>query len=298
MPRQQDHEPPRQRLPTEHMNAEGRGHSSLLSTRAFEGTQRSPVGPRAGSDNQVVLLFSCHGGTGSTTLATTLGTLLAWSDRSACLLDIDLQFGDVLTALNLEGTFPISEVICELDTFDPDRVMARLPRHRSGLCVLSQVGHIQGLSSLSHQSLSQMITAIRSTFDVLIIDGVRDFNDYALAACDAADTVLMVASQDLPTLKGLRMRLELFEQLGYDPRLIRVVLNRYSRRSPVRLATIKSLLEVNLDFVIRNDFKSVHRALEQGKTLMETATRARVTRDIRALYDALFAPGAEKGRKR
>jgi pilus assembly protein CpaE len=272
------------------------GYRSLLQTRIYE-TPSQPSAVSSVDGGQGTLFFACHGGTGSTTLAVNTGAMLARAKKRTCIVDLDLQFGDVLTALDLKGDCPVSDLIADLDSVDAGYLQSKLPRHGSGLYVLSQVGYIDGLSSITHSKFSKLMRRLRRCFDVVLFDGVRDFNDHALAALDVADTVVMVATQDLPALKGLVMRFELFKRLNYDPSRVRVVINRCSGRTPVSLQAAIRSLEVAPEFFVTNDSGTVSRSLRDGRPLIERAPGARVTREIGAMVEQMFGvrPGTKQG---
>ncbi|MBK6849404.1 MAG: hypothetical protein IPG96_18360 [Proteobacteria bacterium] len=275
-----------------------RRRQSLLATRVEEQSAhvRAPR-PRSSrrSRRQLTVLLACHGGVGATTLATSIGALVAQGGRRACIVDLDLQFGAVLTTLNLKGRFPLSEVAAELRAhgksggLDKELLRGRLPRWGDALWVAAQVGCVEGLAAVEADRMGALLEQIKRCFDVTLIDGLRDFNDLALAALDVADRVVLVATQDVPALRGLAARLDILRRLGYEASDLHVVLNRYSEKGPVPLEAIVESLGVRPGFLVANDFKTVHRAINDGVPLPESAPQARVTQGIAALVEALFA---------
>jgi pilus assembly protein CpaE len=275
---------------------------SVLLTRMEEAEQKPRKARRRRSRHSVGLFFSCHGGNGTTTIATHVGALLASRGKRTCLLDLDLQFGDALAALNLRGRCPLSEVATEKslydgDRLDPDLFLARLPRHASGLFVLSQVGHVDGLSEVGPDKLPGLLRQIRRCFDVVLIDGIRDFNDVALAALDVTDRIALVTAQDVPSLRGLVMRLEIFKRLGYSLGELNLLVSRFSKRAPIPLDAIAASVQLEPRFVVEDDFKLVHKALSDGHLLTEVAPRAQVTQDLIGIVEDLFGvPCTESGK--
>ena len=69
-----------------------------------------PVGPRA--DGQIYAVFAAKGGYGKTTLATNLALALqSGGERRVCLLDLDLDYGDVASVLDLATTRTLARLI-------------------------------------------------------------------------------------------------------------------------------------------------------------------------------------------
>ena len=272
------------------------GHLRLLT--ASEPPADSLVLPRR--DGRTVLFLGCHGGCGSTTLATSVGVSLARSGLQTAILDLDLQFGNVLTALDLQPSFSLTDVLALLDAEDEQAMLARLPRHRDGLFVLSQVGDIDGLVRLSSKRLGAMIPKLRRHFDVLIVDGARDFHENTLAVLDEVAEVLLVLTEDVPAVRGLAARLGVLDRLGFDQTRRRIVLNRHQSSSRVKPRVLVEALGVCAHYLVANDFPVVHRCLDEGRTLFEVARRARVTRDVEKMTADLFgcSRGAGRGRRR
>jgi len=280
----------------------GQGRLSLLATRVFEGLPPVPIEradrtERAIHDGQVTLFLSCHGGAGGTTIATTVGAMLAGEGKRVCILDLDLQFGEVLTALNMRNHCPISTLIQQPGPIAEADLLPRLSRHPTGLHVLSQVGNIDGVGTVDPARLSELLRQVRECFDHVLIDGVRDFNDHALSVMDLADTFVLVATQDVPALRGLLMRLELLKRLHFHRAALHVLINRYSSRATVSLATIETALGVQPSHIVRNDFRTVHRALNDGTPLPELAPHAPVTRDLWAVVHDLYGLEARRPRR-
>lgn len=275
------------------------GSRSLLATRM--GDDDHPIKLRAvhakrrrRSKHRLALFFSCHGGTGTTFLSASVATMLARAGRRTCLLDLDLQFGDALAALDLRPRCSISEVtsdetLREGSKVDRDLLLTRLPRHPSGLFVLSQVGDVEGLGDVSIDDLTDLLRQLRRIFEFVIVDGVRDFNDLALTTLDVADTIALVATQDVSTLRGLVLRLEIFKRLGYEPADLRLVVNRFARKSLVPLDAIANSVDLEPSFVVEDDYKLAHRVLNEGRALLDVAPRAQMTLDVALIVEHLFS---------
>ncbi|MEZ5269896.1 MAG: P-loop NTPase [Microthrixaceae bacterium] len=105
-----------------------------------------PTAPPADSEGadleavngKVYSIFSTKGGSGKSVLATSLATTLARrSDLPVCLVDADLQFGDVAVMLKLAPSHTIVDAVSVLDRLDPAMLDGLLVTHEpSGLRVL------------------------------------------------------------------------------------------------------------------------------------------------------------------
>ena len=121
----------------------------------------------------------------------------------------------------------------------------------------------------------------------MIIDGVRDFGDYALSVLDMADVITMVLAQDVSSVRRAARAITLFRRLGYSDNKLKVVLNRWTRKAQVSNDEIARALRLSVSAKVRNDFKRVHAALDAGALLANVAPGSGVTQDFDHLATVL-----------
>ena len=115
------------------------------------------------------------------------------------------------------------------------------------------------------------------------MDGLRDFNDHAVATMDLAHIVVLVVTQDVPAVRAAARSLRLFRRLGYPPERIRLVINRFSPKAPISLDNVSAALSRPVDFTVGNDFPLIEQAINHGHMTSELDPRAAVSRDLRNL---------------
>ncbi len=91
-----------------------------------------------GEVGQVITVFSTKGGAGKSVIATNLGVALAQrSEKPVCLIDADLQFGDIAVMLKLSPQHTIVDAVSSLDRLDASLMQNLLVTHESsGLLIL------------------------------------------------------------------------------------------------------------------------------------------------------------------
>ena len=282
--------PPHPKSP--HENPTDMGYQPAMAAaypHVADATFEPPVSPDLGGDRgDLTVFFAAAGGTGATTLACNVAATLARSGRSTCVVDLDLQLGSVLTVLGEDPRCPMSRLARDMESFDWEMLGPMLPRHGAGVSVVSQVGHLEELDELRPRRLPRLLRYLQQHFDHVIVDGVRDFNDHALAALDVADQVVLVLGQDVQSVHGTTRRMTVLRKLGYPLSKTRLVVNRYSDKAPVDLAAIGGALGRSPDFTVANDFAMVQAAITGGATLHQTAPRSPVSVDLDHLAGGLF----------
>ena len=245
---------------------------------------------------EVVVVFGCRGGAGATTIATNIAGQMASTGKEVCLLDLDLQLGDVMVALDAdsgEGA-TVATLAREATTLDEAVLKRRLTRHASGLYLISQGGKLEEIDSTLPSMLPGLISRLRGFFDTVVIDGVRDFGEWALAALDVADVITLVVTQDVASVRRACRVIEVCRKLGYSDSKLRIVLNRHHRRSRIRVEEVERALKMSVHARVANDYRTATAAQNDGRLLADVGKRRKISRDVRALGNFIAAEAAAR----
>ena len=243
----------------------------------------APVAPMAAAvaapRGELTVVFGCRGGAGATTLAVNTAAALAHGGRSVCIVDLELQLGDVCVALDLEPQTSLSAVAREAHALDAASLRRRLAQHGSGICALTQAGHVDDLDPALPARLPALLDTLRGHFDHVVVDGVRDFGDVSLAALEAATRILVVVTQDVPAVRRAARVGELLGRLGIPEARCQLIVNRAVRRAAIDDAAIERALGMRIAARVREDGR-VTDALDAGALLVDVARTRAVTRDV------------------
>jgi len=233
-----------------------------------------------GEIGQVVTIFGAKGGVGATAIATNLAGAMQRKGLRVCLIDLDLHLGDVPSFMDISSNTSISEILANLPRLDRDLLETSITKHSSGVAVLAQNGSMEDAESITAADLSKLLLVLRKHYDRVVIDGVRGFDEIALAALDVSQILLMVMTQDVPAIRNGQRCLEMFGRLGYDQQKVKLILNRYQKQSRITLEVIADTLKVPVTHTLANDFVSLIDAINRGVLLTDAAPRSKLTQDI------------------
>jgi pilus assembly protein CpaE len=250
-------------------------------------------GPRGSA----ITLFPTRGGVGATSIATNLAGALQRRGERVCLLDFDLHLGDVLSFLDLPGTYSITDVLTNMGRLDRDLLDASVMRHPSGIRVLAQSGKVEEADQIRHQDVAQLLGFLRKHYDRIVVDGVRGFDELSLAVLDASQKLLMVLTQDVPAVRNTKRCLDLFRRLGYGDTKVQLILNRYQRDSKITPEVIADTVGLPVSHTLSNDFASAIESINRGLLLYDIAPRSKLTKDIELLAPLLSGQPPSGGRR-
>jgi len=195
-------------------------HSGRLRVVERDGAERDGAernGPAAG---QLMTFFSPKGGVGTTTLAVNTAVLLADAGGAAAsvagprvlLIDLDLQFGQVATHLNLEQRLNIARLVADDQAMnDPEVAASYVLHHQSGVSVLASPTTPDAEARIGVDDVEQIVALFRPTYDHIVIDAGSNLDPRAIWALDHADSDVLVI---FPELAALRATSVLLAYLG------------------------------------------------------------------------------------
>jgi pilus assembly protein CpaE len=214
---------------------------------------------------KVITVFSTKGGIGKTTIATNLAVALGTNKAiKVGIIDVDLQFGDVALFLNLIPRATIADLVQDLENLDEQLLAGYLTAYSDNVKVLAAPSRPEQAEGITGAHLVQILHNMRMIFDYVIIDTAPAFNDVMLAVLDAADQVLVVSSMDLPTIKNVKICLEIMESLHYSEEKIKLVLNRADSDGGMELGEVEASLHRSFDATLPSDGKTVVTAVNRG----------------------------------
>jgi pilus assembly protein CpaE len=231
----------------------------------------SPVAPKKREPARVVLFYGAKGGVGTTTIAINSAIALHKElGRRVCLVDANLQFGDHRVFLDL-GLDRMSVVdLATAPALDTDLIKQILVKHESGIELLLAPPSPETAELVTSDHLPEIIGHMANEFDYIIVDVDKRLDEVNLRIMDAADTIYVVMTADLPCLKNVRLVLETIGHLGYSDDKVKLILNRSNAFTGINVKNAESALKRKIDFQIINEYRSAIGALNSGAPFMYT----------------------------
>jgi pilus assembly protein CpaE len=257
--------------------------------------EEDPDQPNVGG--RVITAFSTKGGTGKSVIACNLGVSLAQrSDLPVCLVDADLQFGDVAVMLKLTPHHTIVDAVSSLDKLDAALLESLLVVHEpSGLLVLPAPLEPAFADQVGATEMVRIIELLRTFCGHVIVDTPAYFNDVVLGLVEVSDDLVLVAGMDIPSIKNVKIGLQTLRLLNTPMDKVRLLLNRSNSKVKLDISEVERTLQIQADILIPSDVV-VPQSVNKGVPVVLHAPRAGVSKALGKLAD-LYVPAGVSGKK-
>jgi pilus assembly protein CpaE len=241
-------------------------------------------------DGQVLTVFSTKGGAGKSVLSTSLAVALAMrSDKPVCLVDADLQFGDVAVMLKLTPHHTIVDAVAVLDRMDPPLLESLLVTHEpSGLKVMPAPLEPAFADQVGAAEMVAIVEMLRSFCSYVIVDTPAYFNDVVLGLVEVSDKVMLVAGMDIPNIKNVKIGLQTLRLLNTPMEKLLLVLNRANSKVKLDIGEVERTLQIKADVLIPSDVV-VPQSVNKGEPVVLHSPKSGVSKSIIGLAE-MFLP--------
>jgi pilus assembly protein CpaE len=251
-----------------------------------------PGGVGAGlgpAGRRIIVFFSPKGGAGTTTLAVNVAAALA-EDRPGrvALVDLDLQWGQASTHLDLRPKATIAELTRDVQAIDEPTLMKTYMEHKEpGLDVLCAPLSPENGSLVTADHVTALAAGLRTSYDLVVIDAASTLDERSYAAFEAADVVVFTAVPEIAGLKALHSLLETLSETGAAVGKTVFVLNHVFGREMLKLQDIENSLAAKVTLEIPHEPVLYLKAVNEGIPVVRGAPRSAPAERLRRLAGLL-----------
>jgi pilus assembly protein CpaE len=246
------------------------------------GTTQAPP-PPVRAKGRVVVFCAPKGGTGRTTLATnTAVSLRSLTDEPVLLVDADYAAPALDVALNVRSERTLTDLLPRLAGLDDELFRSIVAPHASGISVLLSPPPFDPRPVMPSQ-VQALLVMLKGMFPWVVVDQGLPINEEAFAFLDGADAIVVVALPEMVGLRNVRLLLDEFQDRGYPPQKVWLVLNRSSMAGGVPRDDIQAHLEAEFRHTIPDDQLLASHSINRGVPLAMSHRRSAIARAIRDL---------------
>ena len=250
---------------------------------------------------QVLTVCSATGGCGKTFFATNMAMFLAEHDAGrVVLVDLDLQFGEISTALRLQPSYTILDAV-QGDDEEFDEAPADLAEHIDDYLVsyddrfwtLAAPRDPSQADEITAVDATKVLEALRERFDYIIVDTPTALAETVLAALDLSDHIYVLATLDLPAIRNMSVFLQTLTKLRIPEETVSLVLNKVERDIGMDVSQLQRLFPQGFAATLPYA-REVSRSINTGQPVIASSPDAQVSRRLMAGLVDLLPEGARE----
>ncbi|GAA1500720.1 AAA family ATPase [Streptomyces bangladeshensis] len=241
----------------------------------------------AGAGGTVVTVSGAKGGVGATLTAVQLALAAQASGRATALVDLDLQTGDIASYLDIQFRRSVADLAAITD-ISPRVLADAVFRHDTGLALLLAPGEGERGEEVTDRAVRQLISALRSRYEVVVIDCGAQLGGAGAAAVETADTALLVTTPDVIAVRAAKRTVRMWDRLQIrKAEETTVVVNRHTRSTEIQPALVQRITGTALArTAVPANFKELQGVVDAGR-LHELDSRSTVKQALWALAGEL-----------
>jgi pilus assembly protein CpaE len=252
--------------------------------------------PTSDGPGIVYTIASATGGCGKTFYATNLAFFLVrYTGKRVCIVDLDLQFGEVSTALRLRPKYTIFDALQREDTDEADlqaHIEEYTVQHETGVSVLSAPREPSEADRITPPDVTRILEAVRNRFDYIVVDTPPALAETVLAAFDLSDMLYCMATLDLPSVRNMSVFLGTLERLKVPTDNVRLILNKAESDVGIDIDQVTKLFPQGFESVLPYA-KEVSRSINLGMPVMAASPNAEISSLMAGGMKLLLAPDVQ-----
>jgi pilus assembly protein CpaE len=243
----------------------------LLSASARLKTVR-PVEAEA-RNNRVITVLSAKGGSGKTVVATNLALgLNETNPGSVCLVDLDIQFGDCGSTMNLEPEQTLTDAALNASVLDATTLKVFLTPHPSGLFLLGPPQSLVDAAEITTTQVKAILDLLVGIFDYVVIDTSSGIDDHAITAMEFSTDLILICTSEVPSVRAMRRQVETLDTIGLTRPKRHFVINRAGTRVGLRTSDIEQTVGLEASVQIPSS-RGVVMSTNQGNPIIVSAAK-------------------------
>jgi len=184
--------------------------------------------------------------------------------------------------LNIIPKRTITEIIQDINQMDAELLEGYLISHPTGVKVLPSPTRPEYAELITGSHVEKILGVLKQSYDYIVIDTPHFFHDTTLTALDLSHQILMAVSLDLPTIKNVKLGLEVLDSLHLKGK-VKLILNRSSNDMGIKYEDMEENLNMKIASHIPSDGRTVVSSVNKGDPFVMTHPNTKISESIREL---------------
>ncbi len=225
---------------------------------------------------RTIAVHSPKGGAGTSTIATNIAMAAAQKrpDRIV-IVDLDLQFGQIATHLNLRPRQTLADVVRDDAAMrEAELLRTYATKHDSGLHVLAAPTGPELGELITAEHVDRILTTLLNTYDQVVIDTGSWLDERVMRAFEHAENVLFVVNPEMAALNAVHAMVDYLNEAGTVAAKSMFVLNNIYGHEILKLRDVENALGSKVAIELPYDAFLYLKAVNEGIPIVLGAPRS------------------------
>jgi pilus assembly protein CpaE len=233
---------------------------------------------------RMIAVFSSKGGCGTSFVAANLACAMR---DSTCLVDLNLQAGDLPLFLGVEPKYSIADMVENRARMDDSLVASYITPYSPSVSLLAAPREADSADEIEPEHVFEILERLRENYSYVVLDPQHTFDAITLAALDQSDDIVLTLTLDIPSIRSAQRALEIFDRLGYPRSKVSVIVNRWSKQIDLDLHQVEKFLGEPVVGFVPSDYQVAVSSINLGQPLVESNPASRIATEIRRIAAAV-----------
>ena len=227
----------------------------------------------------VITVFSTASAVGKTLISINMAAELVREGYRVCLVDLDLQFGDVANYLHLDAELSLADaqkaLQVNMEAFNVRDFLTVYGYEGWSFEVLPSPFKLEEAYNISTKAVGHILQQLQFDYDFVVVDTTSAFSELNLTVMDLSTIITFLGIVDfIPTIKNMKIGCDTIHSLGYEANKIRIVLNRSNSKTKIDLEDVEQLLGEPFYHILPNAFEPARKSIQTGVPLVYSSSNA------------------------
>ncbi len=230
--------------------------------------------------------FGGKGGTGKTTIAIGVAAQLAKAGKRVMLLDLDLQFGDVSMALDLDTKNSIVDLVQDRGGITIENINSFATEHSTGVSVLCAPQSSELAEFVTPKHVEKIIDIMRPYYEYIIIDLPASFNETTITACENCEEIYLVYNNEMLSLHNAKVCYCILDQL-HQREKIKFIINKYEK-GLVKPEDFEEMFRTKMFALVPADYQTAISSINRGVAVTVAGPKSAISKGIAEITDKII----------
>jgi pilus assembly protein CpaE len=191
---------------------------------------------------RIYSFLGAKGGVGTTTLAVNFASVLAQRKQQVVMIDLDWIGNDVAMQVGAAPQYTLNEVGENLSRMDQALFEGFVTRDPLGFFLVGPPDSLETKPYFTEPMFREFSAFLVDKYESIVVDVGRNVHDeVVMGALQVSSMIFLVLTQEYPSLRNAQRYIGYLMRMGFSQDQIRIVVNRYNRKTNSSHATLEQI---------------------------------------------------------